>query len=109
MSKNLFDLVVEICQDPRAADSDTILLERVWLRQGWTQQHSLYANLSTVSSPESITRARRKAHQEGLITYSKEALARREQEYRNKLDEYGTHPTPTIVTVNEAVHVELDY
>lgn len=62
-------------------NDDAELIATVWALQGWDYSDSLYANLKKVTNPETITRARRKLHELGYITYSKDADAAREKNY----------------------------
>lgn len=88
----LLDIVVSICKEyPAAANDDAILLEQVWLLQGWDESRSLYDNLSRVSRPESISRRRREAFNKGLIEYSKEALEARTEAFKNERDEHSNY------------------
>ena len=75
--------------DPTCVNEEHRLLEAVWLAEGWDNTKSLYWNLQRVSHPESISRARRKLHELGLIKYSEEALERRTQQFEQYLDEFG--------------------
>ena len=63
------------------------LLAAVWREEGWNDSLTLLDNLKRVSNPETITRARRKLHELGLIEYSDEADARREKEMIRHIDE----------------------
>lgn len=88
--KKLLDLVVKICKEyPAAASNEPILLEQVWLAQGWRQDRSLYDNLSRVSRPESITRRRREAHEAGLIQYSDEIMKERTDAFISERDSHS--------------------
>ena len=75
--------------DPNCVNDENRLLEAVWLRQGWDSAKSLYWNLSRVSHPESLSRARRKLHELGLIKYSEEAEIRRKEQYTEMVIENG--------------------
>ena len=78
-------LVYDVIQEfPEAANNDAVLLEKVWLREGWDESKSLYWNLSRVSRAETITRRRRELYNLKLITYSTDALERREEAYINE-------------------------
>ena len=81
-----------IVKHPKAANDDAYLLDAYWHEyDGWLDNRSLYDNLSRASSPESITRTRRKLHELGCITYSEKADKTREEkfiEYRNENSEY---------------------
>lgn len=84
--QKLLDQVVTICRNyPEAANNDAILLEQVWLAQGWDNNRSLHDNLSRVSRPESISRRRREAHVKGLITYSETAMKDRTEAFNNEV------------------------
>jgi len=84
--------------DPNCVNEEHRLLEAVWLKEGWDNNRSLYWNLQRVSHPESISRARRKLHELGLITYSEESLERRMGYYKEMQDEYGQ---PYMVFLDE--------
>lgn len=88
--KILLDLVVDICNRyPRAANDDNVLLEQVWLHEGFDYNKSLYENICRLPRPESITRRRRHAHAAGLIKYSEEADKEREQAFLNERNDMG--------------------
>jgi len=92
-------LVLDVYKaDPSCVNDEHRLLEAVWLKEGWDDSKSLYFNLQRVSHPESISRARRKLHEIGLIKYSEEATERRMGYYKQMTDEYGQ---PVMVFVNE--------
>lgn len=71
---------------PGCADDDKLLLACAW-GNTWDYNKSVYENLKRVKNPESITRARRKLHEFGLITYSKDADTRRMSEFKQYRDE----------------------
>lgn len=78
-------LVYEVIQEfPDAANNEVLLLEQVWLREGWNENRSLYDNLSRVSRPETLSRRRRELYNMGLINYSDNALNEREEAFRNE-------------------------
>ena len=94
-------------EDRTVVDSDPLLYERYWIKyDGWDEDRSLYFNLSRVTPAESISRARRQLHADGLVVYSKDVDKAREKRYKEELEAHGTHPTPRIV--GKAVHVRLD-
>jgi len=74
---------------PEAVNDDAVLLDAVWRLLGWDESKSLLYNLKRLPRPESITRARRKLHEDGKIVYSKLALERRTDEFIAKRDEYS--------------------
>lgn len=76
-----------IHSNPGVEDDDKQLLAAVWREEGWNDRLTLLDNLKRVSNPESITRARRKLHELGLIEYSDEADKRREKEMIRHLEE----------------------
>lgn len=86
-SKDQIQRVVELCNnDPRCANDDSILLDQYWhAYDNWVDSRSLYWNLSRSTAPGSITRARRKAHELGLITYTAETDKAREERYKEEL------------------------
>jgi hypothetical protein len=65
-------------------NDEKTLLEAVWVSQGWSQDSSLYYNLTRVMHPESVSRCRRTLHTLGLITYSKDAEKRRYEAYKEE-------------------------
>ena len=89
LSKNQQLVINAYKNDPKCVNDEDLLLEAVWLKQGWDNTKSLYWNLQRVSHPESLSRARRKLHELGLIKYSDEALERRTGYYKQMTDEYG--------------------
>ena len=75
---------------PKTANDDPMLLDTYWhMYDDWLDNKSLYWNLSRSTSPESITRARRKLHELGYIKYSDEADAAREKQFKTYRNEYG--------------------
>jgi len=83
--------VLGIIQDsPRAANDDAMLTDLYWHQyDGWDDSKSLYYNLSRISPSESITRARRKLHELGLITYTEDVETARYEEFKKYKEEYG--------------------
>lgn len=77
--------------DNNVVNDDALLISRYWyLFDGWESiQGTLYDKLKTVTSGDSITRARRYLHEYGYIEYSKEMNKIREKKYVEALDEYG--------------------
>lgn len=67
---------------PHVVNDDALLLDAVWRLLGWDETKSLLHNLKKLPRPESITRARRRLHEQGHIAYSKEADDRRMQEFK---------------------------
>lgn len=88
-------MVYEIIKNyPEAANNDAILLEQVWLKEGWDETKSLYWNLSKVTKPETISRRRRELAVMGLITYSKDATKRREEAFNNERERAASVAAP---------------
>lgn len=86
-------LVYQVIQtSPWVANNDADLIAAVWRKEGWDDSRSLEDNIKQVTRPETITRARRKLHEDGFIQYSKEADGRRYEAFLNARDEYGTPP-----------------
>jgi len=84
------DLILEAyATDPKVVDEDWYLMGAVWKLDGWDENKGLFQNLKSSISAESITRARRKLHEDGRIKYSKDAEDRRYEEYKKKTDEYS--------------------
>lgn len=75
--------------DPNIVNDDALLLAYVWGRFGWVHEASLEENLRRMPQAESITRARRKAHEEGLIKYSKEADTKRMEAFKENREYYS--------------------
>ena len=75
--------------NPDCADDDAKLLATVW-EKSWDHEASLYYNLKRVPHSESLTRARRKLHEKGLIKYSTSALKRRTKRFSEYRDENST-------------------
>lgn len=67
---------------PKAADDDKLLISLIWIDEGWNSDDSLLNNLKRVSSPETITRTRRKLQEEGLIKPSQKTLEARYNEFK---------------------------
>lgn len=76
-------------EDPNLVNDDALLQAYIWGRFGWSSQKTLAENLQNMPRAESITRRRREAHVEGLITYSKKADEERMQAFQNERDEHS--------------------
>ena len=88
MTTRIQDKVLRVIHsNPGVEDDDKQLLAAVWREEGWNDNLTLIDNLKRVSNPETITRARRKLHELGLIEYSEEADARREKEMIRHIEE----------------------
>ena len=89
-------------RDPRTVNDDKYLIPAVWRLEGWDESSNLFENFKRVSNPESITRARRNLHEQGLIKYSKEASDRRMKEFKDHQEKFGKkepifdHKTNTV-------------
>lgn len=78
-----------IHENPNAANDEALLLHLVWEKEGWDYDMSLYANLSHVTRPETVSRRRRELYNLGLITYSSDALNERTQAFKSELDNHS--------------------
>lgn len=74
-------------KDKSIVNDDRKLLAKVYEYYGWSYRTSIYENLLRMPSAESVTRARRKLHEDGLISYSQKALDMRIDEF----NEYRTY------------------
>lgn len=87
-----------IARDPRAKDDDAILIAEVWehelAQRGLHLPQEFKVLITQLSRPESLTRARRKLHEDGVIAYSDEAMARREEGFKNERDEHSAFYVP---------------
>ena len=83
--------ILGIIQDsPRAANDDPMLIDLYYHQyDGWDDDKSLYENLCRASPPGSLTRARRKLHEFGLIVYTKDTEEARYEEFKKYKEEYG--------------------
>lgn len=87
--RNLRDEILSIYHlEPNVANDDKLLIARVWDRHGWTNDRSLYDNLKTVPSAESIRRTRQKLVAEGLIKPSEKATEKRYVAFRGYRKEF---------------------
>lgn len=68
-------------------NDDKDLFAAVWYSQGWNDNNTLAENLSQVANPESITRARRKLHELGMIKYTDKALKQRTEQFEQYREE----------------------
>lgn len=75
--------------NPKCADDDKLLVAKVWERLGWDYNKSIYENLAVLPSSDTITRARRKLVEEGLIKPSVEATERRYKAFKATRRELG--------------------
>jgi len=84
------ELVLTVIEgNPGVQDDEMKLLEAVWRYENWDDTKSLYWNLTRVTHPETISRARRFLHEHGRIKYSDEADTRRYTQYIEMTNEYG--------------------
>lgn len=84
-------------EDSNLVNSDKDLIPAVWRLEGWSDGRSLEDNFRRVSNPESITRARRKLHEQGTIKYSKQSEDKRYEQFKEKREEYGIPGFPKDV------------
>jgi len=90
---NVEDLILQAyARDPKVVDEDWYLIGAVWKLSGWDDDKTLFENLKHSINPESITRARRKLHEQEKIKYSKDAENRRYEQYKEKTDLYAYYP-----------------
>lgn len=90
MNRKIEELVLEAyTRDPNTVNDDKYLIPAVWKLEGWDDDDSLFRNFRKVSNPESITRARRKLHEDGFIKYSEKATERRMKEYKEATEKFG--------------------
>lgn len=83
------EILLLFMEDETIVNDDWRLIAAIWRNRGWNDWIGLEDNLPKMPSVESITRARRKLHEIGLIKYNKEALDRRTKDfrkYRNEID-----------------------
>lgn len=101
-------LVLRVIQANEGVQNDeTKLLEAVWYFEGWDDSKSLYWNLSRVTHPETISRARRKLHELGLISYSKDAERARYEAYKKDTNTYSDHEQTEANIVSPRMHAEF--
>ena len=86
MQRTVLNKIKEL---PACAINDKILITGIWIDEGWDNSKPLLDNLIKVTSPETITRARRKLHEMGLITYDKATLHKRYKEFLRVRDNRG--------------------
>ena len=72
-----------VYNEPKCADSDKLLIAKIWEYEGWDYTLSVYENLRRVSSPETIRRTRQRLVEEGKIKPSDEVIEARYQEFKN--------------------------
>lgn len=92
--------------DPDCVNDETLLLERVFIACGWDETKSLYWNLQRMPHPESISRARRRLYELGLIQYSDEALKSRTSAYTKDTNRYSNHENVKAQIVNPKPRIE---
>ena len=71
-----------VYHEPRCADSDKLLIAKIWEYEGWDYALSVYENLRKVSSPETIRRTRQKLVEEGKIVPLEETVEARYQDFK---------------------------
>jgi hypothetical protein len=99
--KKLDTVIAVIKEFPEAANNDSILLEKYWLKEGWDESKSLYWNLSRVTRPETVSRRRREAFNLGLIEYSPEAFKARKKAYERERDVHSYFEDTKAEIVNK--------
>ena len=75
--------------NPGVQNDDMKLLEAVWRAEGWEDGKSLFWNLTRVTHPETISRSRRRLHEKGYITYTKDVEQKRYEQFMEMTNEYG--------------------
>lgn len=89
------NVLAVIRENPWTADDEAALLDIYWHKfDDWDDTKSLYWNLSKSTRPETITRRRRELHDMGLITYSKDSQARREEAFNNERERAAAQAQP---------------
>jgi len=71
-----------VYKEPRCADSDKLLIAKIWEYEGWDYTLSVYENLRRVSSPETIRRTRQRLVEEGKIVPMEETTERRYHDFK---------------------------
>lgn len=108
LTKTLQNVLKVIERNPNCQNREIDLLERYWVEiDGWDESKSLYWNLQRATHPESVSRARRKGHELGLIKYSKDVENARYEAYRAGVAEHSKSST-TAEIVNPKPEVYWD-
>ena len=94
-----------IQQNPLLADDEMALLEAVWEKDGWDRTKPLAGQ--TLMHPETISRARRKLHELGLVTYSKEADTIRYKAFKSEQNQHSTYEQTMASIVKPRFHLEV--
>lgn len=71
-----------VYKEPKCADSDKLLIAKIWESEGWDYTLSVYENLRRVSSPETIRRTRQRLVEEGKIVPMEETTEARYKEFK---------------------------
>ena len=82
---------------PAAANDEALLLEQVWIYEGWSQSRSLYDNLCRVTRPETISRRKRELHNMGLIKYSEERETEIMSAYKNEVNMHSHYENTDVI------------
>lgn len=91
-TKKLQQTVLQVIQDnPGVENDDCALIAAIWRTQGWSDVRSLEDNIERVTRPESISRARRKLHELGLISYSQAAHEMRYDAFKHEQNKHSTY------------------
>lgn len=77
--------------DPELVNNDALLLSYVWGRCGWRDDMPRDWNIVRMPRPESVSRRRREAFNEGLIRYSTDATEKRMEAFINERDSHSNH------------------
>lgn len=77
--------------DQTICDNDDRMVAMYWtVFDRWDSiEGNLYEKLKSMTSYDSLTRARRLLNEYSYITYSKDAQKRREEQYKEKTEEYS--------------------
>jgi len=107
--KDLSKVILKLYkQNPNIVNDDKELIAAIWYEQGWIDNAPLASNLYRVSNPESITRVRRKLHEQGLIQYSPSALKRRTGEFIRYRNENSSYEPPLKFDEEDKAEKELE-
>lgn len=109
MAKPKIDAMIRALykERPTIVDDDAKLVAAIWHNLGWDYTATLYENLRVMPQADTITRARRKLHEQGEIRYSEDVDAKRFKKFTEITDEYG-HSKGNFIMTDRTVQPRAD-
>lgn len=90
-SKKMNLVYTVILLNPGVQNDENALYAAVWQYEGWSDVRSLQENLRNVTNAETISRCRRKLHEQGLITYTPVVEEKRYEAFVEERNEQSSY------------------